>query len=159
VWEFGCLSTCPKWSGGKQSILVNMVSISVLDMPCLLFEDFSLVPAWSVILCVLTGKPPSLNVWLAQCCLYMLLMVIVKVCITLLIQLDFWDVVRDIILSPITNPKVEVVMVMLIIPFFINVSECLHRHFRACLASQSGCCSMPPVILISRFTLWLNTSR
>jgi hypothetical protein len=49
-------------------------------------------------------------------------MVIVKMCIMLLIQLDFWDDVRDFILSPITNPKVEVVMVMLIIPFFINVS-------------------------------------
>jgi hypothetical protein len=52
----------------------------------------------------------------------MLLMVVVKMCITLLIQLDFWDDVRDFILSPITNPKVEVVLVMLIIPFFINVS-------------------------------------
>jgi len=49
-------------------------------------------------------------------------MVIVKISITLLIQLDFWDDVRDFILSPITNPKIEVVMVMLVIPFFINVS-------------------------------------
>jgi len=73
-------------------------------------------------LCVLTGKPPSVNAWLAQCCLYVLLMVIVKICITVLIQFDFWDDVRDFILSPVTNPKVEVVVVMLIIPFFINVS-------------------------------------
>lgn len=71
---------------------------------------------------MLTGKPPSVNAWLAQCCLYVLLMVIVKICITLLIQLDFWDDVRDFILSPIINPKVEVVVVMLVIPFFINVS-------------------------------------
>jgi hypothetical protein len=49
-------------------------------------------------------------------------MVLVKICITVLIQFDFWDDVRDFILSPVTNPKVEVVMVMLIIPFFINVS-------------------------------------
>jgi hypothetical protein len=49
-------------------------------------------------------------------------MVIVKVCITVLIQFDFWDDVRDFILAPVTNPKVEVVVVMLIIPFFINVS-------------------------------------
>ena len=69
-----------------------------------------------------TGKPPSVNAWLAQCCLYVLLMVIVKICITVLIQFDFWDDVRDFILSPVTNPKVEVVVVMLIIPFFINVS-------------------------------------
>jgi len=77
-------------------------------------------------LCVLTGKPPSVNAWLAQCCLYVLLMVVVKICITVLIQFDFWDDVRDFILSPVTNPKVEVVVVMLIIPFFINVSILTH---------------------------------
>ena len=71
---------------------------------------------------MLTGKPPSVNAWLAQCCLYVLLMVFVKICITVLIQLDFWDDVCAFILSPVTNPKVEVVVVMLIIPFFINVS-------------------------------------
>nr|CAD7394815.1 unnamed protein product [Timema cristinae] len=70
------------------------------------------------------GKPPNVNAWLAQCCLYIALMVIVKIFITLLIQLDFWDSVRDFILSPITNPRVELAIVMLIIPFIVNVSEC-----------------------------------
>lgn len=49
-------------------------------------------------------------------------MVIVKVSITLFMQLDFWENVKDFILSPIDNPKVELAFVMLIIPFFINVS-------------------------------------
>jgi hypothetical protein len=59
-------------------------------------------------------------------------MVIVKICITLLIQFDFWDDVRDFILSPIVNPKVEVVVVMLVIPFFINVST-------VCIVSRTLC--------------------
>ncbi|KAI4469216.1 vacuolar membrane protein [Holotrichia oblita] len=68
------------------------------------------------------GKPPSMNAWLAQCCLYLGLMVIVKTTITLFMQLDFWEKVKDFILSPINNPKVELAFVMLIIPFFVNVS-------------------------------------
>ncbi|XP_024938601.1 store-operated calcium entry regulator STIMATE isoform X2 [Cephus cinctus] len=66
------------------------------------------------------GKPPSVNAWLAQCILYVMLMIIVKICITLLIQLDFWDRVKDWILAPITNPQVELAIVMLVIPFFVN---------------------------------------
>nr|CAD7455639.1 unnamed protein product [Timema tahoe] len=68
-----------------------------------------------------TSKPPNVNAWLAQCCLYIAFMVIVKIFITLLIQLDFWDSVRDFILSPITNPRVELAIVMLIIPFIVNI--------------------------------------
>ncbi|KAI4466447.1 vacuolar membrane protein [Holotrichia oblita] len=67
------------------------------------------------------GKPPSMNAWLAQCCLYLGLMVIVKTTITLFMQLDFWEKVKDFILSPINNPKVELAFVMLIIPFFVNI--------------------------------------
>ncbi|KAJ8932009.1 hypothetical protein NQ314_015055 [Rhamnusium bicolor] len=67
------------------------------------------------------GKPPCANAWMAQCCLYVGLMVIVKVSITLFMQLDFWENVKDFILSPIPNPKVELAFVMLIIPFFVNM--------------------------------------
>ncbi|KAK6643632.1 hypothetical protein RUM43_005142 [Polyplax serrata] len=66
------------------------------------------------------GKPPSIHAWLTQCGLYVFLMVIVKISITLLIQFDFWDQVRDFILSPFTNPKIELAVVLLIIPFFVN---------------------------------------
>ncbi|KAH1000676.1 store-operated calcium entry regulator STIMATE [Dendroctonus ponderosae] len=67
------------------------------------------------------GKPPNVNAWLAQCCLYVGLMIIVKVSITLFMQLNFWENVKDFILSPIDNPKVELAFVMLIIPFFVNM--------------------------------------
>lgn len=67
------------------------------------------------------GKPPSMNAWIAQCILYVGLMAIVKTCITLFMQLDFWENVKDFILSPINNPKIELAFVMLIIPFFVNV--------------------------------------
>lgn len=69
-----------------------------------------------------TGKPPSVNIWLIQCILYIGLMGVVKTCITLFMHLDFWDGVKNFILSPINNAKVERAFVILIIPFFVNVS-------------------------------------
>lgn len=63
-----------------------------------------------------------MNIWLIQCMLYIGLMVIVKVSITLFMQLNFWDGVKNFILSPINDTKVERAFVILIIPFFVNVS-------------------------------------
>lgn len=71
-----------------------------------------------------------MNAWLAQCCLYLGLMVIVKTTITLFMQLDFWEKVKDFILSPINNPKVELAFVMLIIPFFVNVGILGYTYVR-----------------------------
>lgn len=48
-------------------------------------------------------------------------MVIVKVLTTLIIQMDYWNDVKNLILSPFKNPKLELIVVMLIIPFFVNV--------------------------------------
>ncbi|XP_077982417.1 store-operated calcium entry regulator STIMATE-like [Glandiceps talaboti] len=66
------------------------------------------------------GEPPSCNAWVGQCGLYILVVIIEKILITLLVQFRFWDKVRDFILSPIHNPQLEVVIVMLIIPFVVN---------------------------------------
>lgn len=48
-------------------------------------------------------------------------MTIVKLLTTLIIQMDMWNDVKNLILSPFKNEKIEVIMVMLIIPFFVNV--------------------------------------
>lgn len=48
-------------------------------------------------------------------------MVIVKLLTTLIIQMDYWNDVKNVILSPFKNPKLELIVVMLIIPFFVNV--------------------------------------
>lgn len=52
-------------------------------------------------------------------------MAIVKLITTLFVQLDVWDNVKNFVLSPFSNPKIELAVVMLIIPFFVNVSELL----------------------------------
>lgn len=48
-------------------------------------------------------------------------MTIVKLLTTLIIQMDMWNDVKNLILSPFKNEKIEVIMVMLVIPFFVNV--------------------------------------
>lgn len=49
-------------------------------------------------------------------------MAVIKLITTLFIQMDFWDNVKDFVLSPFGDPRIELVVVMLIIPFFVNVS-------------------------------------
>lgn len=71
------------------------------------------------------GKPESVRIWFIQCGLYMLLLCCVKIIITLLISLDIWQVITKFIMSPFTDPRTELTIVMLIIPLFINVSKIL----------------------------------
>ena len=74
-------------------------------------------------LCGFLGRPPSVHAWGHQCALYIGIMIVAKILITLLMGFDFWDHVRDLILSPITDKQVRVAVVMLVIPFFVNVSN------------------------------------
>lgn len=68
------------------------------------------------------GKPkPVAKYWYYQCVAYLIIMSIAKLIVTLLLQLKFWDQVRDLLLWTIPNPKLEVTLVVLVIPFFVNV--------------------------------------
>lgn len=67
------------------------------------------------------GNPPQCKSWVGQCSLYLCAVIAEKAAITLLVQLDFWVQVRKFILLPVKNhPKVELAIVMLIIPFVFN---------------------------------------
>ena len=96
----------------------SSVGLLIIYVGIRLSQYFAKTKNWEAINFGEYGKPPSVNAWLTQCGLYVLLMVVVKICITLLIQFDFWDQVRDFVLSPFTNPKIELAVVLLIIPFF-----------------------------------------
>lgn len=61
------------------------------------------------------------NSWIYQTWIYVLLMMIVKLLTTIIIQMDVWNSVRKAILSPFKNENMEIIFVMLIIPFFVNV--------------------------------------
>uniref|UniRef100_U5ESR1 Putative conserved plasma membrane protein n=1 Tax=Corethrella appendiculata TaxID=1370023 RepID=U5ESR1_9DIPT len=87
------------------------------------------------------GAPKS---WLYQTCIYIGLMAIVKLITTLFIQLDIWDNVKNFVLSPFKDPRIELAVVMLVIPFFVNMlifwvtDNFLMRHTRKKRSNLSG---------------------
>jgi len=75
---------------------------------------------WSTLRFGEYGKPPRCQAWFHQCAVFVGIIIVEKMIITGMLEFQFWRHVREIILSPITNPKLEVTIVMLIIPFFVN---------------------------------------
>lgn len=67
------------------------------------------------------GEYSASKSWVYQTWIYIGLMAIVKLITTMVIQLDFWDNVKNFVLSPFADPRIELAVVMLIIPFFVNI--------------------------------------
>lgn len=66
------------------------------------------------------GSPAQCSAWVGQCGLYILVMVVEKILMTLLIQFNFWKDVQKFIMSPVKDPKVELVIVMFVVPLVVN---------------------------------------
>nr|XP_020448926.1 store-operated calcium entry regulator STIMATE-like [Monopterus albus] len=64
------------------------------------------------------GEPVQCTAWLGQCILYILIMIFEKVLIMLVLLIPQWKQLA--LLNPIKNPALELAIVMLIVPFFIN---------------------------------------
>lgn len=67
------------------------------------------------------GEPPRFKTWLFQCMAYLAVMLTEKIVILILFQFNFWTGVKKLILKPISGyPKLELVVVLLLVPFVIN---------------------------------------
>lgn len=66
------------------------------------------------------GSPPRCNAWIGQCALYLIVMMVEKVLVGLMVMPSFWQEVRKYMLSWIKDPHLEVILVMLVIPFLVN---------------------------------------
>ncbi|KAK2862466.1 hypothetical protein Q5P01_001999 [Channa striata] len=64
------------------------------------------------------GEPVECTAWLGQCILYILIMMFEKVHIMLVLLIPQWKQLA--LLNLIHNPELELAIVMLIVPFFIN---------------------------------------
>ncbi|XP_041743611.1 store-operated calcium entry regulator STIMATE isoform X4 [Coregonus clupeaformis] len=71
-----------------------------------------------VTVCVRAGEPGQCTAWAGQCALYILIMMFEKVLIILVLLLPQWKKLA--LLNPINNPQLELAIVMLIVPFFVN---------------------------------------
>ncbi|XP_013780979.1 store-operated calcium entry regulator STIMATE-like [Limulus polyphemus] len=102
-------------------LLDSSIGLFIIFIGIRLTQYFARKKGWHNIVFGEYGNPPKTNAWLAQCGMYVAIVILEKLMITLLIQLPFWKNVRSFIMSPITNAKVEVAIVVLIVPFIINV--------------------------------------
>ncbi|XP_072003523.1 store-operated calcium entry regulator STIMATE-like [Engystomops pustulosus] len=66
------------------------------------------------------GDPPQAAAWLGQCGLYLLIMVLEKTIISLVLLIPGWTKLQKILLDYIPDPKLELVLVMLVVPFIVN---------------------------------------
>ncbi|XP_066553696.1 store-operated calcium entry regulator STIMATE [Amia ocellicauda] len=64
------------------------------------------------------GEPVQCGAWVGQCALYILIMMFEKVFIILILLIPQWKKLA--LLNPIQNPQLELAIVMLIVPFFVN---------------------------------------
>uniref|UniRef100_A0A8D0G2K6 Transmembrane protein 110 n=1 Tax=Sphenodon punctatus TaxID=8508 RepID=A0A8D0G2K6_SPHPU len=66
------------------------------------------------------GDPPQVAAWIGQCILYLLIMVFEKTMISLVLLIPGWTKLQEILLDYIPDPQLELVLVMLIVPFIVN---------------------------------------
>ncbi|XP_069045740.1 store-operated calcium entry regulator STIMATE-like isoform X2 [Lepisosteus oculatus] len=64
------------------------------------------------------GEPLQCSAWVGQCALYILIMMFEKILIILVLLIPQWKKLA--LLNPIANPQLELAIVMLIVPFFVN---------------------------------------
>ncbi|XP_051873607.1 store-operated calcium entry regulator STIMATE isoform X1 [Pristis pectinata] len=64
------------------------------------------------------GDPLECSAWFGQCALYLLIMMLEKTVVIIVLLLPQWKKVA--LLNPIQNPQLELAIVMLIVPFFVN---------------------------------------
>ncbi|XP_072437803.1 store-operated calcium entry regulator STIMATE isoform X4 [Chiloscyllium punctatum] len=64
------------------------------------------------------GDPLECSAWVGQCALYLLIMMLEKTVVIVVLLLPQWKKVA--LLNPIQNPQLELAIVMLIVPFFVN---------------------------------------
>ncbi|XP_028810607.1 transmembrane protein 110, like [Denticeps clupeoides] len=66
------------------------------------------------------GDPPKASAWCGQCVVYLLIMVLEKSVVTLVLLIPGWTNLQEVLLDYIPNPQLELVLVMLIVPFAVN---------------------------------------
>ncbi|XP_048346223.1 store-operated calcium entry regulator STIMATE-like isoform X2 [Sphaerodactylus townsendi] len=64
------------------------------------------------------GDPLQCSAWVGQCALYIVIMMFEKTIIIIVLLIPQWKEVA--LLNPIENPDLELAIVMLIVPFFVN---------------------------------------
>ncbi|MBN3302828.1 STIMA regulator, partial [Amia calva] len=85
------------------------------------------------------GDPPQAAAWIGQCAVYMLIMVFEKTVVSLVLLIPGWTKLQEVLLDYIPNPQLELVLVMLIVPFIVNPLLTLSSpRISSCLSAISA---------------------
>nr|XP_046184920.1 store-operated calcium entry regulator STIMATE-like isoform X2 [Oncorhynchus gorbuscha] len=97
------------------------------------------------------GDPPQAAAWLGQCGVYLLIMVLEKSVVSLVLLIPGWTNLQSVLLDYIPNPQVELVLVMLIVPFIVNsimfwvVDSLMMRKYKTLKSLVDSCDSSTKV--------------
>ncbi|VTJ73538.1 Hypothetical predicted protein [Marmota monax] len=86
------------------------------------------------------GDPLQCGAWFGQCALYIVIMIFEKSVVFIVLLILQWKKVA--LLNPIENPDLKLAIVMLIVPFFVNVRDPLQ------CGAWFGQCALYIVIMI-----------
>ncbi|KAL8212383.1 UNVERIFIED_CONTAM: hypothetical protein K2H54_044875 [Gekko kuhli] len=91
---------------------------SSLALPTLAAHRVECSPGSQSEAAALQGDPLQCSAWVGQCALYIVIMMFEKTIIIIVLLIPQWKEVA--LLNPIENPELELAIVMLIVPFFVN---------------------------------------
>ncbi|XP_055321064.1 store-operated calcium entry regulator STIMATE-like isoform X2 [Sitodiplosis mosellana] len=99
-------------------LLDSTIGLLIVFIGIRLCQFLAFYKKWPAINFGVYDAPKS---WIYQTCIYIGLMALVKIATTLFIQWKFWEGVKNLVLSPFSNATLEITLVMLVIPFFVNL--------------------------------------
>ncbi|KAM4614770.1 transmembrane protein 110, like [Polymixia lowei] len=100
---------------------------------------------WTLLIFGEYGDPPQAAAWLGQCGVYLLIMVLEKGVVSLVLLIPGWSNLQEVLLSYIANPQLELVLVMLIVPFIVNsimfwvVDSLMMRKYKTTKSLDDSC--------------------
>ncbi|XP_059581741.1 store-operated calcium entry regulator STIMATE isoform X4 [Alligator mississippiensis] len=100
------------------------------------------------------GDPPQAAAWIGQCILYLLIMVFEKTVISLVLLIPGWTKLQELLLDYIPDPQLELVLVMLVVPFIVNAlmfwvvdSLIMRKHKQKDSLDLSGSIETPQTVM------------
>lgn len=100
---------------------------------------------WTLLTLGEYGDPPQAAAWLGQCGVYLLIMVLEKGVVSVVLLIPGWSELQEVLLGYIANPQLELVLVMLIVPFIVNaimfwvVDSLMMRKFKTMKSLDDTC--------------------
>ncbi|XP_062299296.1 transmembrane protein 110, like isoform X1 [Scomber scombrus] len=126
-------------------LLDAMLGMLVIWLAVKLVSKLVEYKEWTLLTFGEYGDPPQAAAWLGQCGIYLLIMVLEKGVISLVLLVPGWSKLQEVLLSYIANPQLELVIVMLIVPFIVNsimfwvIDSLMMRKYKTMKSLDDSC--------------------